>query len=59
MQNFKTLATLLIGVLASGTLYANSAPEKSKYGISVEWCNADYDNVDFCSDKKMKAYAKS
>lgn len=55
MFNVKKLAVLFISTLAISGL---SHAETSKYGVTVSRCYYDYDNVDFCTDDKMKAYAK-
>lgn len=56
MSNIKKLAVIFLSTLAISSL---SYAETSKYGVTVSQCNFDYDNVDFCTDSKMKAYAKA
>ena len=35
-----------------------SAAEVSKYGVKVKKCNFDYDGENFCTDERLKNYAK-
>lgn len=48
----------LVGILALSLVFL-SVPSyaKTKYGITVDICQFDYDKEDFCSDKKMKKFA--
>lgn len=56
MLSFKSSTVLLVTVVAMSSL---SHAGTSKHGITVNQCEFDYDNVDFCTDDKMKAYAKA
>lgn len=56
MFSIKKIAVIFLSTLAISSL---SYAETSKYGVTVSQCNFDYDKVDFCTDSKMKAYAKA
>ncbi|SUD91318.1 hypothetical protein [Psychrobacter phenylpyruvicus] len=54
-MNIKSVLALLLSLMATSNIV--HAEENSKYGITVNACEFDYDNVNFCTDKRMKAYA--
>lgn len=48
---------LSIAAVCVGVLLQVPAMAASKYGISVEPCEFDFDDEDFCSDSNMKQFA--
>jgi len=56
MLSFKSSTVLLVTVVAMSSL---SHAGTSKHGVTVNQCEFDYDSVNFCTDDKMKAYAKA
>lgn len=52
---FNKLFGLLVISLACFNMPTHA---KTKYGITVDICQFDYDEEDFCSDKKMKKFAQ-
>lgn len=56
MLSFKNSTMLLVAVVGMSSL---SHAGTSKHGVTVNQCEFDYDSVNFCTDDKMKAYAKA
>ena len=54
-MNNKPAIALLLGLIAASDIA--HAEENTKYGVTVNACSFEYDNVNFCTDKRMKAYA--
>lgn len=48
----------LASALAVPLIVTSANAEVKKYGITVDTCGFDYDDEDFCSDKRLKAFAQ-
>ncbi|XXQ67245.1 hypothetical protein ACKLNO_06205 [Neisseriaceae bacterium B1] len=57
MKN-KICQTAVCAMLLALPLSAQAVNSKSKFGITVTECQFDYDSENFCSDKRMRAFAK-
>ena len=57
LKKIALLLTLSVSGLAVGSI-SNAAP-KTKFGVTVTECNFDYENEKFCTDSRLKSYAKA
>ncbi|ULJ59538.1 hypothetical protein [Wielerella bovis] len=54
----KVYQTAVCTMLLALPLSAQAVNSKSKFGITVTECQFDYDSENFCSDRRMRAFAK-
>ena len=56
--NMKRFGLILASALAIPLLVTNANAKVKKYGVTVDNCGFDYDDEDFCTDKRLKTYAQ-
>lgn len=54
----KKFGLVLAGALAFPLIVTGANAEVSKYGITVNNCGFDYDDEDFCTDKRLKTFSQ-
>lgn len=55
---FYVTTAMIAATILLWSTSASANDSKTKYGITVTECNFDYDEEDYCADKRMKAFAK-
>ena len=54
----KTSLMFAASLVILGLSFTSNAAPKTKYGVTVVECEFDYEDEEFCTDSRLKSYAK-